>query len=336
MDWIKQFTDMIFPLNRDQLDIEGAYLLKNQYLPKSIFKYREVNENSIKNLEEDTIWLADPSKFNDPYDCSHTVDFSRIQQLQSSELFEKFMQEKGHDSNLTNDQKKTLAISPDPISELMEIHLSGETPEKREGIKSALISLQNKIHEDLAVTSSKSLASCFKLCSFSERNDSMLMWAHYASYHQGFCIEYNLENISSSDYRRRFLYPAIYSDQIFDATEHMMKGLKHMMKGIKDENSNNLYLSLAALIKAKDWEYEKEWRIVFANGIVDSERSYGIGKPKMIYFGTKISQPVQERLIEICKRRNISYVKMKAHHSMFKLEPCSLIDAENLFFKEKA
>lgn len=70
---------MIFPLDRKNLNIEGAFLMKNQHLPNSIFKYREVNENSLKNLEEDTVWLADPSNFNDPYDCSHTADFQYIQ-----------------------------------------------------------------------------------------------------------------------------------------------------------------------------------------------------------------------------------------------------------------
>ncbi|WP_065204316.1 DUF2971 domain-containing protein [Shewanella woodyi] len=329
MNWIEQFTDMIFPLNREQLNIEGAFLLKNQHLPKSIFKYREVNKNSIKNLEEDTVWLADPSNFNDPYDCAHTVDFSRMQKYQSSTFFDKFMKEKGSDINLSVEQKNTLSMSQDPIGDLIDILLSGEPPERREGIKAALTSAQNKMHEDLALANSKSIASTFKLCSFSERNDSMLMWAHYASYHQGFCIEYDLESIPYADYRRRFLYPAIYSDDMFDATEHLMKG-------VEDENFNNLHLSLAGLVKAKDWEYEKEWRLVFANEIFESERSYNIGKPKKVYLGTKISQDNQDRLIEICSRRDIPVSKMKAHHSMFKLESASLKDAEQHFFKEKA
>jgi len=329
MNWIEQFTDMIFPLNREKLSIEGAFLLKNQHLPKSIFKYREVNENSIKNLEEDTVWLADPSNFNDPYDCAHTVDFSRIKNHQSPAFFEKLMKEKGSELNLSDKQKNTLSMSQDPLSDLMDILLSREPPERREGIKAALTSAQNKMHEDLALANSKSIASTFKLCSFSERNDSMLMWAHYASYHQGFCIEYDLESIPYSDYRRRFLYPTIYSDDMFDATEHLMKG-------VEDENFNNLHLSLASLVKAKDWEYEKEWRLVFANGIFNSERAYNIGKPKMVYLGTKVSQENQDRLIEICSRRDIPVRKMKAHHSMFKLEPSSLDDAEQHFFKGKA
>lgn len=239
------------------------------------------------------------------------------------------MEDKGGNLNLTDEQKAKLESSNDPMDELIDILLEGEPQEKRGALKSALIEMQRKLHEDLALESSKKITSSFKLCSFSERNDSMLMWAHYAGYHQGFCVEYNLDTILVSDFRRRFLYPTIYSDKMFDATEHLMKG-------IEDENFNNLHLSLAALVKAKDWKYEKEWRLIFANGIVESEQAYKIGKPTTVYLGTKIKPDDQEKLIEICTRRNIPLQKMKTHHSKFKLEPSSIKDAEQHFFKEKA
>ena len=296
---------MIFPLNREKLNIEGAFLLKNQHLPISIFKYREVNKNSLKNLEKDTVWLADPINFNDPYDCSHTVDVSSIQKQQSSEFFGKYMEDKGDNLNLTDEQKAQLEYSKDPFNELIDILLVDEPQEKRESFKSALTDVQSKMHEDLALANSKKIASSFKLCSFSERKDSMLMWAHYAGYHQGFCIEYDLENIPILDFRRRFLYPTIYSDEMFDATEHLMKG-------VEDENFNNLHLSLAALVKAKDWEYEKEWRLIFDGGLFENEQAYKICKPKMVCLGTKIKPDDQETLIEICTRRNIPFQKMKA------------------------
>ncbi|NTW73167.1 MAG: DUF2971 domain-containing protein [Eubacteriaceae bacterium] len=320
MDWVKQFIDMIFPLYIDLMNSEGAYTLKNQHLPKSIFKYRAINKNSIKNLEEDVVWLADPSKFNDPYDCAHTVDFSRVQKMQSSELFRKFMQKQGSDLDLSEDQKKTLAISQDPLSDLMEIDLLKESPEKRETVKSSFLSDQNKRHEKLAITSSKTFVSNFKLCSFSERKDSMSMWAHYASDHHGLCVEYDLEKISPKDYRRRFMYPVIYDNKMFDATELYMKGKE-------DKDLNILRWHLAALVKSKDWEYEKEWRLVFPYSIIDSERSYNMGKPKMVYMGTKIRQKNQDQLAEICTRRNIPFVKMKPHHSVYKMVPCSLKDS---------
>jgi hypothetical protein len=314
MDWVKQFTDMIFPLYQVLVYIEGAYNLKNQHLPKSIFKYRKVDKHSLENLKEDTVWLADSTNLNDPYDCAHTIS-PHI--LQSPALINKLIQEKGCDWNLSDDQKKSLVISSDPISDLMEIHLSEEPPEKRECIKSDLISLQNKIHEDLAVSSSKTFAKNFKLCSFSERNDSIVMWAHYASNHKGFCAEYDLEKIPSRDYRRRLLYPVIYSDQMFDATEFFMKEKE-------DTSLNILRWHLAALVKSRDWDYEKEWRLVFPYEVCDSERTYVMGKPKMIYFGKDIPLDGEDQLTEICQRRNIPYDKMKPHHSMFKMVPNSL------------
>ena len=327
MNWIQKFTEMIFPLDRKSLNIEGAFLMKNQHLPNSIFKYREVNDNSLKNLEEDTVWLADPSNFNDPYDCSHTADFQYIQKQRSAKFFERYLQENEGKLNITEAQKNSLLLSSDPRNDLFEILLADVPAEKKEAMKIAINSVQEKMHEDMTVSGSKHIASSFKLCSFSEKNDSMLMWAHYANYHQGFCIEYDLSDIEISDFRRRFLYPTIYSDKMFDATEHMLKGPDN-------ESFNNLHLSLAALIKAKDWEYEKEWRLVFANRIFENEQSYTIGKPKMVYFGTKIKPKDQETLITICNKRGIPFCKMKAHPSEFKLEPSTIKDSEPHFFKK--
>ena len=314
MDWVKQFTDMIFPLYED-IDIEGAYNLKNQHLPKQIFKYRKVDINSLKNLEEDTVWLADPTNLNDPYDCAHTIDFPRI--WQNPAFINKFIQERGDDLNLSVDQKQSLAINSDPISFLMESDLLGVPPEKRETDRDSFLSDIKKRNEDLAVFSSKTFARNFKLCSFSERNDSIVMWAHYASDHKGFCIEYDLEKIPCTDYRRRLLYPVIYSEQIFDATELFMKEKE-------DKILNILRWHLAALVKSRYWDYEKEWRLVFPHEECDSERTYVMGKPKMVYFGKDIPLDDEDQLTEICQRRKIPYAKMKPHHSMFKMVPYSL------------
>lgn len=328
MTWIDKFIEMLFSLKREHLNIEGAYILKHAHLPKSIFKYREVNENSIRNLENDTVWLADPNNFNDPYDCAHTIDYKSLQTHFGHQYFNDYLATKGPAIELSVDQKEILSSSADPFTELIEILLKNELPEKQKDIKAMLLQVQKKMYEDLSFSQSKSFASSFKLCSFSENNNSMLMWAHYASYHQGFCIEYSLENLPYSDFRRRFLYPVIYSDKMFDATEHFKMGIDH-------ENFNNLHLTLAALIKAKDWSYEKEWRLVFAHGVMDREQAYKIGKPKAVYLGTKINQEDQDKLIEICTRRDIPFFKMKADHEQFYVYPVSISDSEQYFFKVK-
>jgi hypothetical protein len=42
----------------------------------------------------------------------------------------------------------------------------------------------------------KDIQKATKLCSFSECNDSILMWSHYAKDHKGFCVEYDLTTAS--------------------------------------------------------------------------------------------------------------------------------------------
>lgn len=321
MSWIQQFSNMLFPINRERLDIEGAFTLKNENIPSSIFKYRAVNTDSIKNLEDDTVWLSDPSRFNDPYDCAHTVDFSRCLNANDSALLKMFMEEKGFGLSISSEQLNALLGGPSFIENLVDAFPSDESLERQASIKAAIVSIQSERFETLARTSAKMISGCFKLCSFSERFDSMLMWAHYSDYHKGFCIEYDIEGIPHSDYRRRFLYPVIYSSEMFDATAHIMKG-------VTDESFNNLHLSLAGLIKSKEWEYEKEWRLVFANGVLASEQAYSMGKPKRVFLGAKIGLDDQRRLVEICTRKNIPVCKMKTHHRMFKLEPVPLRSAD--------
>jgi hypothetical protein len=52
---------------------EDAIALKERFLPAKVYKYRFDNNCARQNLKDDTVWLASPSTFNDPYDCEFTV-----------------------------------------------------------------------------------------------------------------------------------------------------------------------------------------------------------------------------------------------------------------------
>ncbi|WP_428737440.1 DUF2971 domain-containing protein [Sulfurimonas sp.] len=325
MTWIEEFTNMLFPVNVKELNIEGAYMLKHGHLPKSIFKYRAVNQYSLQNLEEDTIWLADPKSFNDPYDCAHTFDYEFIAKSRDHEYIKNFLDSEHNNLSLSKIKQNEILQSHEPLKALFDYLLKDEEAEKKEGIELVFLEIQKKMSEDFIKTSSISFSSSFKLCSFSEINDSLLMWAHYADYHKGFCIEYDIENIPYSDYRRRFLYPVIYSDSMFDATEHFMQDAK-------SENFNSLHLIKAGLVKAKDWTYEKEWRLIFSSGTLAQEQSYYMGKPKAVFLGTRISESNQEKLVQICERKKIPLYKMKSDTNKFLLEATTLQDAKQHFF----
>ncbi|MDD5462972.1 MAG: hypothetical protein PHG00_15290 [Methylococcales bacterium] len=137
--WIIEFLEMLFPLDVKKVDIEGAFLHKYKNLPSSIFKYRSVTKNSLLNLEQGRVWLADPRSLNDPYDCSHSVDFQRMS------------------------EKLLPTVPPQTVENLT----SEEFPDKdQENIKDALKKLRNDLWDEMCGSNSEKLKGCLSSALF--------------------------------------------------------------------------------------------------------------------------------------------------------------------------
>jgi hypothetical protein len=303
MEWKEKFMEMLFPLDSSKVQMEQAFLLKYGNLPSRIYKYRKVDEYSKQNLREGTVWLADPESLNDPYDCAHLVDHTRMEQelfrSPSKEMMDRFPKEV-LESGLLNLMKS----SADPKGMFIDAMLASKPEDVRKSAKQALLSAMEEMYEGMARSFIAKIKSAFKLCSFSERVDSTLMWAHYADYHKGFCIEYDIKSLEPDYYVSRFMYPVVYSDRLFDLTEHFVRG-------VNNPEFNNLFPNQVGLHKASDWEYEKEWRLLFSNGILDKPQAYPMPRPKMVYVGSHITPEHQKDLVEICREINVPIMKMK-------------------------
>lgn len=277
--WQETFISKIFGKDPAELDIEGAFHLKAKHVPLFLYKYRTCNSYSFENLRDETIWLGEPSAMNDPYDCAHYFDLKKLDYGVSSEEVDSILRD------LSEDNRTKLAAAFEEISDQ----------------RNAAIIEHFSSH----------IKQAFKFCSFSERVDSPLMWAHYSDSHRGFCIEYATGRYAPSDYRIRFLYPVQYAESLFDATDcYLAKG--------ETREKNNLRLTLAALYKSMDWAYEREWRLVFAHGVIDSPSAYRMPTPSGVYLGSKISQPDEDIVRSICADKQIPIFKM--HHSTTKFE----------------
>lgn len=73
---------ILFCLNPEDLDIEGAMRLKHKDIPTRLFKYRSCEVNvkpdrvfAFENFRDDTAWFASPDSFNDPYDTSCCFEY---------------------------------------------------------------------------------------------------------------------------------------------------------------------------------------------------------------------------------------------------------------------
>jgi hypothetical protein len=67
--WTEDFFELLRESTLNESHFADAIAFKEQHLPKRIYKYRADTEYARENLKSDTIWLASPDAYNDPYDC---------------------------------------------------------------------------------------------------------------------------------------------------------------------------------------------------------------------------------------------------------------------------
>jgi hypothetical protein len=103
-----------------------------------------------------------------------------------------------------------------------------------------------------------------------ERNDSILMWSHYAADHAGYCLEFEAANYTPVFAgAQRVSYADAYPEIDFYNTPEREK------------------VELSFLTKFTDWSYEREWRIVDHDGGPRS-REYPSEPLKSVSFGLRM------------------------------------------------
>lgn len=308
MDWFKEYKKLVFSESTSLENIDRAISLKYENIPSMLYKYRSINESSLKNLEDDTIWLSDPKNFNDPYDCSfhHKVEMD----IGNADSVLSMLFKHGLLDVLTEEQIQAVRESENPIIKLLELSYP-DKPDFGRSCGEALSHIVKERDNALVRETSEGFKQMFKICCFSENPKSILMWSHYANYHTGFCIGYDFHELGNDDVRTRSIYPVVYSDEMFDAT-----GVFASPKNIE----NILYLNQVALMKSTEWSYEKEWRLVFGHMLMQQEMPYRMPKPKCVILGAKISSANEDTIRKICDRKNIEVLKLYMKHNQFLLD----------------
>jgi len=288
--WVNTLENAL--VNESGLEaIQKASMIKNKHIPLNIIKYSAFNHYSLNNLRNDTIWYSHPEDFNDPYDSSFSIDL--ITDTPLTQVMHKAFCAIGG-SEYDSDTYWNTIEDVGPIGFLKQRGM------KEEEIESLLDSI--KTHQDMVI---ERLRVSMYVCSFSERIDSPLMWAHYADNHQGFAIAYNSEE------HKENLWPVIYDDKRVEFNlDLLVPGTSWL--------SDALQFSLHALIsKAKNWEYEKEWRLISFDINRDQCESMEI---KTLYIGANACQEHKQTLIDIAHQKNIECYQMMLSHTEFTMK----------------
>lgn len=132
------------------------------------------------------------------------------------------------------------------------------------------------------------------ITSFCRSKASLLMWAHYAHAHQGFCLEYTF---GPADWKRGALpIPVIYSEERPHVTiAELLDGRRPSKDGRFDTIDKTM------LTKPIAWSYEEEVRILTrtpGESMLVTDRAL-----TAVIFGSHMTRAAQAHLAHLCVRR---------------------------------
>ncbi|CAL65907.1 DUF2971 domain-containing protein [Christiangramia forsetii] len=138
-----------------------------------LFKYHQININLYKSLQKNEVWFANPSTFNDPFDCN----------LKCHYIIDKYYQEQiNEEQRIAFNSATHNEIFFRQHKNLMKI-AEGHEKDRKEKTE--------KLNSDLQKRVSEVGISCF-----SKTHLSILMWSHYANNHSGVCLKFNTKDKS--------------------------------------------------------------------------------------------------------------------------------------------
>jgi hypothetical protein len=146
--------------------------------PTHLYKYQRLTAYSLASLLNDTVWLSNPTAFNDPFDCAITLSKDKLRE--------------SLDHAITEIAKRN-DISKDQIANHDKV--TNQDEQAYEWLRSSLKNTMQKIGV---------------LCLSATPNE-ILMWSHYAENHKGFCVEYDF---SETSHLRKITQAVRYSETI--------------------------------------------------------------------------------------------------------------------------
>lgn len=213
----------------------------------------------------DALHFANPSDFNDPFDCKPVIEpDSDLGTLRS--VLQKLITKRVSVETLSA-LKKAKAKGDKAIGHahhvgeqeatqtLVDIEYHATDPDytcSREEAERFLLS--EAIERELLRQNDKGV------CCFSESVNNPLLWGHYGDKHKGICIGYGLDRKPAPQ-----IHKVVYGGARTVRTSLVAQAIL-----TEDEKAIAALDRDIFLRKAPQWRYEKEWRLLGSRGLQDS------------------------------------------------------------------
>lgn len=306
-----------------------------------LYKYCSI-DSAIKILNSSSILLNEPANFNDPFDSAFAVDKSNIDKAKKLMVNYYIFLEldkltKRKDLSLNGSQKVLLATVSKEINacKMMIIKSKSYTMmplfnkafdwflKKNPAANNAITKAMNDLDAVIAKTLDEIRAMARITC-FSKRNDSILMWSHYASSHEGVCIEFE----NDKDIFKEVKYQKRKAKlDLFEVAQRIL-AYNFIGKPVELEGKIANKILNPFFIKSTDWSYEEEVRCVLSRNetnINNLELKDDILflklKIKRIFIGSKAKKEELTDLICLAEDKDIPIVYMKESEDEFRIIP---------------
>ena len=308
-----------------------------------IYKYSSL-DSAIKIIKTSSVLLNAPSKFNDPFDSILEIDekdkeraLNLIINYFTFKILCDFVEnpdlklQKTTDRLLINTVKGKIALSSKlikkqktydhiPFFDTIIKKISSLNEELNVAIESAKTKFEGETLPKITESRDKARITCF-----SKRNDSILMWSHYANSHNGVCFEFEED--------RPFFKDVIYSEErpkidLYKAMTRIL-GYDFLNERITYQDKVLVESILTPFfIKSKEWSYEEEVRCLLSDDELNTEGfEYRDGKEflKMriskIYVGAKASGEKLNEILRLASHRAIPVIFMKESKERYAIIP---------------
>lgn len=314
-----------------------------RYYPNKKSKNKETGEEinySIQALENNTVFLQSPTAYDDVYDSDINIVYPEYEHLRVIEYCRRCGIE-------VNTEQPTQVIGDIFVKTLWEHYVANgnldnvfvkppdseiEQLANQIFTQKIIIELCNTHDFGLAVSKAlrdeyadyiSRLKTTFRTVCFATTPYSQLMWGGaYADCHNGFCIEYTvLPNDEAYGEVYYNLFPMIYCKVRPNMTLRLVAAKD---KDITKEVLWDIY-SHGALRKSIDWAFQNEWRLLLplrSKDVADyNVRFFPITK---VYLGNRMATEEREKIINICRNKNIPYIGARRNPEVFEMQDCEI------------
>ena len=154
---------------------------------------------------------------------------------------------------------------------------------------------------------------------FTQSPTDILMWSYYADKHTGVCVEYDFSKLFTSC-ANSFLFPVNYSEN------RPLLDIQNLYNPVTQQVYNDRIVEAfpsvmkSWITKSKEWECEKEWRLITFPIKSDSERLVKLPIASRIITGINITDENYRLVADIAKEKGIPIHRTRLKNDQYKIE----------------